>query len=61
MNQFLQTLISATAILGIIVIVYFSIRSFIRTVTGKGVGCHNSNNSDCAHCSSSALKNNVKK
>lgn len=61
MNQFFQTLISATAVLEIIVIVYFSFRSFIRTITGKGAGCHGANDSKCDHCTLPELKDNVKK
>ncbi len=50
MNLFLQTLIITVVILGTIAIIYFSFRSFIRTITGKGVGCHGVSDSECEQC-----------
>lgn len=55
MDEFIQTIISSLAVLGTIVIVYFSFRSFLKTTTGKGSGCHGSGNTDCTHCGVEAI------
>ena len=58
MDEFIQTLISSLVVLLTIVIVYFSFRSFLKTTTGKGGGCHSSGNSDCTQCGVAANNNN---